>query len=190
MKDRSLLFFVLPAGVIALTFLHRTDMLGAIIATLCVIAVPHTLRLLARTAVSVLFFATITTTGYAVSMWLQSKPFFETMLLINTRIFAITFLTVVILHRLDLHRALSGSRTALFLLVLVQSQIRLYHQFGREFAHALNSRSTKRPSFRSRLRTAASTGRAIFLAALHEAEEKSHAMESRLYFERGPYDSF
>lgn len=183
MKDRILLFLVFPAAVVALTFVHRTEVLGLIIAFLCMVSYPHTLRLLGRTLLSVLFFATITTTGYAISQYMRSAPFFDTLLLINTRIVAITFLTTILLHRVDLHRALAVNRTAIFLLILVQSQIRLYQSFAREFTLALNSRSSRRPNVRTRLQLAASIGRAILLTALHEAEEKCYAMESRLYFE-------
>ncbi len=178
MKDRT--FLAVYLGLVAcVTSIHDLRFLAAALAGVLVASGKGAPRLLARTIRSVLFFNLVVSVSYAALSLLRGGIDGETLARLNLRVLALTSLTFLVTERIDPFRALSFSRSLLFLLTLAYGQIAVFRRMLDDFRLALRSRSPVRPRTADLYRHAGATGAFFLEKALHDSTEITQAMRSR-----------
>lgn len=181
-RDRALLLAYL-AAVVAVTMVHRLDVLGGALALALVAAGGAAPRLARRALMAMLFFtATVTIAYVAAALWRGSLSWYFVILL-NLRVFLLAFLSMLFASRINPFRAFSFSRTLVYVLTLAYSQVLVFRRLHDDFRLAFASRSVARPRARDRYRHAASTASFILRRALNETGEITMALTSRGFFD-------
>jgi cobalt/nickel transport system permease protein len=181
-KDRLRVLLYLCLVVLATT-VHHWPFLAMLLAAALLAAWRDAGRLAARAGLAVLVFNAVVTAGYAAMSLAQGNFSPRYVLLMNLRVYLLTFLTLLMAKRVDPYRALAFSPTLCTLIVLVMGQLLAFRRAWRDFAEARRSRILGRPAGRDRLRQGAAAA-ALFLArALAAAEEQTQGMRSRGCFD-------
>lgn len=178
-----LAFVVYLLCVVGLTLVHEPPVFAGVLVLAVVLSGRRAGHIFLHVLRALLFFNITVSVGYGIMAWMRGEAFRDTLILINLRVFTLTWLTFLLMHRVHLPSALSFSRTLLFFLTLSWSQARLYSQIFEEFRLALESRSPDAPTVRSRLRMISAAGRSLVDRALHDAEERALSMKARMFFE-------
>jgi cobalt/nickel transport system permease protein len=181
MKDRRA-FAAYLVAVIVVTLIHDVLGLGAGLLIVGLIAGRQTPALLRRTLLPVLFFNLAVSLGYAATGLLGGDFRWGYLALMNVRVILLTFLTFLMVSRVDLLRALGFSRTLTYLIVLALSQIMTFRRLHQEFRLAGESRRLRRPSLRDGYTQGAVIAVQFFDKAEHGAGEIALAMRSRGFF--------
>jgi cobalt/nickel transport system permease protein len=181
-RDRVLLLAYL-AVVVAVTLVHRLDVLAGALVLTAAAAGRDAPRLARRTATAVLFFtATVTLAYVAAALW-RGRLSWYFVVLLNLRVFLLSFLSMLFASRINAFRALSFSRTLMYVLTLAYSQALAFRRLHDDFRLAFTSRSVTRPRARERYRHAASTASFFLRRALNETGEITMALTSRGFFD-------
>lgn len=178
-----LTFLLYLLVLIGLTFVHEPTVFLCALAIMIVLSGRKVLHISRHVLRALLFFNTTVSAGYAIMASLRGQAFADTLILLNLRVFALTWLTFLVLHRVYLPSALSFSTTLIFFLTVSWSQARLYTRVYEEFRLALESRSPDAPGLRQRFRMISAAGRSLIDRSLHDAEERALAMKARMFFE-------
>jgi cobalt/nickel transport system permease protein len=181
MRDRlALLAYV--AGVILATSIHVIALLGAGLAFCVLLAGRRAPRIAKRAALSLAVFNSVVTVSYLViSLWRgEFSAYF--VVLLNLRVFLLTFMTFLLVDRVNLLNALSFSKSMRYLLTITYSQTMTFRRIFSDFRLALKSRTIRRLKARDLYRHGASTGAYFLNKAMNDATEVSRAMNSRGFF--------
>lgn len=181
MRDRLALFAYM-AGVILATSIHDIAFLGIALGFLLLLAGVKSLRIAKRAALSVAAFNSVVTVSYLlVSLWRGGfSAYFVA--LINLRVFLLTYMTFLLVDRVNILRALSFSKSMQYLFTITYSQTLTFRRIFSDFRMALRSRTVGRLSIRDRYKHGASTGAYFLQKALYDATEVTRAMNSRGFF--------
>jgi cobalt/nickel transport system permease protein len=106
----------------------------------------------------------------------------QTLLLINSRVIALTLLTFAVFRRLDLQKALGFSGTLRFVLILTTSQVLTFRRLFADFRQALESRMPGKVGLLTALRHGAATSAWFLRRAEHDATEITQALDARGFF--------
>ncbi len=185
MKDRRA-FAAYLVAVVMITLVHEVLWLGAGLLIVGLIAGRQTPALLRRTLLPVLFFNLAVSLGYTAAGLLGGDFRWGYLALMNVRVILLTFLTFLMVSRVDLLRALGFSRTLTYLIVLALSQIMTFRRLHQEFRLAGESRRLRRPSLRDGYTQGAVIAVQFFDKAEHGAGEIALAMRSRGFFSPTP----
>lgn len=170
------------ATVITATLVHEPGLLAAGLALTLLLAGRRAPALLRRTLRTVLVFNLAVSLGYLlVATFLDEAPW-DTLLLINLRVLAITTLTFLFIERVNLFQALGFSRTLAYLLGLAYSQAMALRRVHDDFRLALVSRSPHRPALKDRYRASAATAAWLLDKGLAGAREAAQALRARGFF--------
>lgn len=181
MKDR-ILFGAYLAAVVAITLIHDVRWLSAGLLLAALIAGRQAPLLLRRTLLPVFFFNLSVSLGYIVLGLIGSDFQPGYLALMNIRVILLTFLTFLMVARIDLLRVVSFSATLTYLIVLTLSQIMTFRRLLAEFRLAGVSRRLRRPSLRDGYTRGAGVAVQFFDKAEHGAGEIALAMRSRGFF--------
>ncbi len=139
-------------------------------------------RVAKRAALAILIFNSMITVSYvALSLW-QGTFTGQYVLLMNLRVFLLTFLTFLLVEHFNPFRAFSFSRSLLFLTSLCYSQVLTQRRLFGEFRFALRSRSIVSPGLRDLYRHSAATAAFFLHKSVSDAGEIARAMTSRGFF--------
>ncbi|MBN1826558.1 MAG: ABC transporter permease [Candidatus Eisenbacteria bacterium] len=181
-RDGSLLLLY-GCAVIAATVVHDLRALAAMLALAAILAGRDAPRVARRALLAILLFNSVVTISYA-SLSLYRGDFSgHYVALLNLRVFLVTFLTFLMIRRVNPFRALGFSRTLQVLLTLATSQIIGFRRTYEDFRLALRSRMPGRPAFRHLGRHGAAAAAHFLDKAIHNADEVGLALRSRGFFD-------
>jgi cobalt/nickel transport system permease protein len=173
---------IYAAAVVAVTLVHHPGALGAGLVVAVAIAGRRVLSLARRALFAVLLFNLAVTVSYVVISLLRDELSLYFVLLINLRVFLLTFLTFLTIDRINLFNALSFSTTLSYLLTLAASQMVVYRRLYDDFRMAFKSRSPRRGKQKDLYRHGASTVSFFLQKSYRESTEITDAMTSRGFF--------
>jgi cobalt/nickel transport system permease protein len=178
MKDKAALLLYL-AALVAATSVHDLRFLGALLAVALLLSGRSALRFALRTVRAILFFNGIVTLSYLALSHLRGSADGRFLLLMNLRVFTLTFLTFLFVSKTNPLRAFSFSRSLIVLLSLAYGQVAVFRRLLVDFRLAMRSRSPRKPGTTDLYRRAGAAGAFFLERALHDSEEIAQAMRSR-----------
>ena len=181
MKDK-LLFVLYLLSIVILTSVHDIWFFVAFLSFLFVFAGKNIFSILKKTALSIILFNSIISISYIIYSVLKNQEWFEYILLLNLRVFTITFMTFLFINRVNIFKALSFSKTLQFLLVLSYSQILTYKKSFNEFKLALKSRTIQKPERKDMYNFISRVFYFFLNKSMNNSKEISQAMKSRGFF--------
>jgi cobalt/nickel transport system permease protein len=170
------------AAVVACTLVHDPLWLALGLSGVLLLAGRQAPALLRRSLRVILLFNLAVSIGYALIAYLRDYSPWQTLLLINLRVLAITALTFLFIARVNLFRALDFSPTLTWLLALAYSQAMSFKRTHADFRLALTSRSLVRPRLRDRYRASAAAAAWFMDKGLAAARETAQALRARGFF--------
>lgn len=180
-RDRLVLFAYVGAVILA-SSVHDIAFLAIMLGMVVPLAGRGLPRIARRACLSIVLFNSVVTVSYVViSLWRGSLST-SYVALVNLRVFLLTYMTFLLAHRINPFRALSFSRSLLYLLTITYSQALTFRRIFHDFLLARRSRTVGRISARDLYRHGASTGAYFLLKAAGDAEEIARAMDSRGFF--------
>lgn len=180
-RAQALLLTYLMA-VVAATFVHDPRALAAGLLLVLLLAGRQAPAILLRALGAVLVFNLAVSLGYLLVAALRHEPPWDTLLLINLRVLAITTLTFLFIARVNLFQALDFSRSLTWLLGLAWSQALGFRRVHDDFRLALVSRSPQRPALKDRYRSSAAVVAWLLDKGMAGARETAQALRARGFF--------
>jgi len=181
MKDKLLLFLYILL-VVLITSYHHIFFLAGMLTILSVLSGSLFSRLIKKSFVSVILFNTVISIGYIVTSTISNNFSPEYVVLINLRVLTLTFMTFLLVERINLFKTLSFSRTLTFILVIAVSQILEFRKVYEDFKHALKSRTMERVKKKNLYRYIASRILFFLNKSIYNSREITQAMKSRGFF--------
>lgn len=170
------------AAVVTATLVHDPGWLALSLAGVLILAGREAPALLRRSLRFILPLCLTVSLGYLLLAHLRAFPPWETLLIINLRVLAITQASFLFIARVNLFRALDFSPTLTWLLVLAYSQAMSFQRTHADFRLALMSRSIVRPGLKERYRASAAAAAWFMDKGLAAARETAQALRSRGFF--------
>jgi cobalt/nickel transport system permease protein len=165
--------------ILLITLIHEIPFLLGAAVLIAVLSGRSYPRVAKRALVAMLLFNSVVTLSYLVVASLGDGISWHYVILVNTRVFALTSLTFLLVESVDPFRVVGFSRSLTYLLVLTWSQILTLRRTAGEFRHALLSRTPVRPSKRNLIRHGAGIGAYFISRTIHDADDIAQAMKSR-----------
>ncbi|UCH83551.1 MAG: ABC transporter permease [Candidatus Latescibacterota bacterium] len=182
MKDTSALV-VYAAAVIAITLVHHTGLLAAALAVAVVIAGQRAARLARKAFFAIVVFNLVVTVSYVVVSLVRDELSLHFVLLMNLRVFLLTFLGFLVADRINLFKAVSFSKTLSYLLTVAASQIVTFRRLFDDFRMAFKSRTPNPARSKDLYRHGASAASFFLHKSFLESAEITDAMKSRGFFD-------
>jgi cobalt/nickel transport system permease protein len=182
MKDRLMLLGYAIA-LVAATAIHDPWWLAAGLFVVAVLAGRQAPTIGWRALRAVLFFNLVVSVGYAAGALFGQTVSLDYLILINIRVYLLTFLTFTLASKIDILRALRFSRSLTYLVTLVLSQIITFRRLFEDLRLAGESRRLRRLRLRERYLQSAAAAAHLFDRAEHDAREIALAMRSRGFFQ-------
>ena len=181
-RDRWLLLGWL-ISVVAITMLHDLGLLVPLMVGLLLMHGRQAGHALWRALAAVAVVNLAVSIGFVVVSIHEQRPWIEALLRLNLRVLSLALLTLWVIPRVRIERALQGLGGLPFLATLVQGQIRTLGRVVADCRMALDSRSALRLRWRDRMRGADRQLGAVLCKAELQSEALSQGMESRGYFD-------
>lgn len=181
MKDRLMLLGYAIA-LVAATAIHDPWWLVAGLFVVAVLAGRQAPTIGWRALRAVLFFNLVISVGYAAGALFGQTVSLDYLILINIRVYLLTFLTFTLASKIDILLALRFSRSLTYLVTLVLSQIITFRRLFEDLRLAAESRRLRRLRLRERYLQSAAAAAHLFDRAEHDAREIALAMHSRGFF--------
>lgn len=181
MRDRLLLLGY-GVAVLAITSIHEPLWLAAALALLLLASGREAFTLARRAALAILLFNSVVTLSYVLLTTLRGEPTGDYVLLLNLRVFLLTYLGFLVASRVNLFRGFGFSPTLSYLLTLAYSQALGLRRIAEEFRLALRSRTLGRLAMGDLYRHRASLATHLLEKARHDTAELGQAMRSRGFF--------
>lgn len=188
MKDRLLLIGYAIA-VVAATSIHNPWWLAVGLLVVAVLAGRQAPTIGWRALRAVLFFNLVISIGYAAGALFGQAVSLDYLILVNTRVYLLIFLTFTLASKINILRALSFSRNLSYLVTLVLSQIIAFRRLFEDLRLAVESRRLRRLRLRERYLQSAAAAVHLFDRAEHDAREIALAMRSRGFFQPDATDN-
>jgi cobalt/nickel transport system permease protein len=183
MKKDTLALIFYVAAIIAVTSVHHPGVLGAGLVAAIAIAGRRAPALAKKALVAILLFNSVVTVSYAAVSLIRDEFSLNFVILINLRVFLLTFLTFLTIDRINPFKALSFSKTLSYLLTLAASQVVAFRRLFEDFRMAFKSRTARRAGPGDLHRHASSAASFFFQKAFQESTEITDAMKSRGFFD-------
>lgn len=182
MKREAAKLALYAGTVFAVTAIHHPAFLGGVMAAALILAGRDAGRVAVRALRAMVVFNTVVTVSYAVLALARSEFSLGYVVLINSRVFILTFLTFLAARRVNLMRAFAFSRTLTYLATLALGQLVAFRRLLADFRQAMVSRSVRRPRLADLYRHAAAAAGFFYLKALDDASAVTDGMRSRGFF--------
>ena len=127
----------------------------------------------------ILFFNLTVSSGILLSSFLYHRDFSRTLQVLNLRVFDLALAASLFASSVDLHRALSFSKTLTALLTLSVARISSYKRLYQEFRDANESRSINPTDLREPVRFIHARIAFFFMHTIQDGEETGRALVSR-----------
>ena len=176
---KFIVYLCLIGGV---TSIHKVPYLGIISLALFLVSGASFWGLFKKTIRAIFLFNSVVSLAFfAQSLWRDQDPW-PYLVLLNFRVFILTFSTFLMIERVNLFRAAERFPSLRYLLTLASMQIQVFTRTKQEFDEALVSRSLQRPTLRTMLLNRASLVAHLMRKGHEAATEVSQAMLSRGFF--------
>jgi cobalt/nickel transport system permease protein len=181
MKDRAAL--VLYLGVVLfVTSVHNQFFLAGVLALTLLVAGGRCFKIAKKAALAVLMFNSIVTVSYILVTWLEGGFSAGYVVLMNLRVFLLTYLTFLLNERINLFRAFDFSPTLMYLMSLAYSQTVLFRRLLVDFRQALKSRALERLAVADLYRHGSRVASFFVTKSMADAAVVTEAMKSRGFF--------
>ena len=181
MKDRLILFGYILLVVLITSYHHIFFLLG-VLAVISVLSGALFLRLLRKSALSVMFFNTVISIGYIIVSTINNNFSLEYIVLINLRVLLLTFMTFFMIKKINLFKAISFSRTFTFILVLATTQVLVFKRIYEDFKLSLKSRTLGKMGKKDIYSYISSVIFFFLNKSIYNSQETTQAMKSRGFF--------
>ena len=181
MKDK-LLFVLYLLSIVILTSVHDIWFFVAFLSFLFVFSGKDIFSILKKTALSIILFNSIVSISYIIYSVSKNQEWLEYIILLNLRVFTITFMTFLFIQKVNIFKALSFSKTLQFLVVLSYSQILTYRKSFNEFKLALKSRTIQKLERKDMYNFISRVSYFFLNKSINNSKEISQAMKSRGFF--------
>ncbi len=176
-------FALYGAAVLVVTLIHHTLLLGVILVAASIIAGKDWGRVASKTLRVMVVFNSVVTVSYTAVSVVRGDFSPGYLLLVNLRVFVLTFLTALAARRINIFRVFSFSRTLSYVITLTLGQLVTFRRMLEDFRMAMTSRTIRRATMRDMYRHAASSASFFFLKAINDASEITDGMKSRGFFD-------
>ena len=165
--------------IVAATSIHDWRALAVLLAATLLAAGRDAPRVMRGAARAIALFSAVVLASYTALALYQDN--FSLLYVVRTalRVAAIACLTFLLPRRVNLLRALSFSRSLVWLLTIAYGQALALRRTMADFRLALRSRSLATPRLQDRYRHAAVLAGYLLRRAVHDAAEVSEAMKAR-----------
>lgn len=181
MKDKIFLVFYI-IFIILLTSYHNLYFLIFFSFFLFIISFKNSLFILKKTIFSIIIFNSIICLSYFIFSYIKGEVDYNYFLMINLRVFNLTFMTFLLIKKINIFKAISFSRNITFVLNLAYSQILSFLKIVDEFKLSFKSRSLNKQKRDSFYNFILSMLLFFFNKSYNNLKEISFAMKSRGFF--------
>lgn len=169
-------------AIIAITLVHQPLVLISALIMAMGVTWPLAFKLLWRALRMVLWVGVILSMGYAIMGLLTQQFDVQYLLVLNSRLVLLSFLTSWLMHTVCWRQALARWPNAQRWLVVVRTQSDLLRQLSLQYRDAVRSRSGSPGSLRKRYCAGAAMGLAVLDKSVHNSEALTMGMRSRGVF--------
>jgi cobalt/nickel transport system permease protein len=180
-RDTAFLIVYLVA-VFVITLIHDPLVLGVALAGLMLAAGSQRWRIARRALIAIALFNSVVTVSYVLLTLFRGGFSGRYVVLMNARVFLLTFLTFFVVGRVNPFNALAFSRTLTYLFSLAYGHVVTFRRLYEDFRMALKSRTIRRARTRDLYRHGAAAGSFFLEKSLHDTTEITEAMKSRGFF--------
>ncbi|RUM45899.1 MAG: hypothetical protein DSY46_01440 [Hydrogenimonas sp.] len=182
MKNRDkLLFFAYLGLLILFTSIHEKYLLLSALILFFFVSGKKFFYLLKKTFKSVIIFTSVVSIAYVISGLFKTIDY-NFVILFNIRVFLLTYMTFLLLEKINIFKALAFSKGLSSLIALSFSQINIFRRSFLEFWMGLKSRQALF-SYTNWLKSVKSTIFFFVNKTLHSSQEISAGMKSRGFFD-------
>ncbi|RUM57086.1 MAG: hypothetical protein DSY60_05555 [Persephonella sp.] len=181
MKEKILFAFYI-IGVVVLTSIHNIYFFIGSIVILFILSGRQFFKITRKTLKAILIFNSFITISYIGYAIYKDISWIDYILLINLRVFSITFLTFLFISKVNLFKALSFSKTLSYILVLSYTQILTFKKYLEDFKFTLESRLLNKPKLSDSYNFVSSMFFYFFNKSINNSKEISQGMKSRGFF--------
>ncbi|MEJ5172297.1 MAG: hypothetical protein WHT47_01140 [Hydrogenothermaceae bacterium] len=178
MYDRYLLIMYLTT-VFLITSIHNIWFYLLVFQLISIFSFKEFYKLIKKSIFSVLLFNSVVSISHTFINGFDK----DYLLLLNLRVFVLTYMTFFIISKINLFKALSFSKNLTTLLVLSYSQILTYKKLFEEFNMALTTRTVKDLKFSDYLNFYGKVFEFFLDKSTKNAKDISDGMRSRGFFD-------
>lgn len=178
----KLLFLVYVATLIFISSISNKVLLISAILFLIGISLKDALKISKKVIISVVFFTGTVSAFYLIVGIFKDNVNIDYLIVVNLRVFALTYLTTFVFSKLNLFKVFSFSKDLYYVLILTYSQILSYKKLYEEVKMFMKSRVVKKLSFNDYLKFYGYLTMFFFDKSLKNSREVSQAMKSRGFF--------
>lgn len=182
MNGQTAILIVYLTVVFAITVIHNTAALAVALLGAIVFTGDRRWHIARRSLLAVVLFNSVVTVSYVLLTALQGGFSLYFVALINVRVFLLTYLTFLMVERVNPFKALAFSNTLSYLFSLAYGHIITFRRLHDDFRMALKSRTIKRARMRDLYRHGGAAGAFFLQKSLHDTTEITEAMKSRGFF--------
>jgi cobalt/nickel transport system permease protein len=179
-KDR-IFFFVYLFLLVFFTTIHEKYLLLFALIVFFLISGKKFLYLFKKTFKSVIIFTSVVSVSYLISGFFKTIDY-NFVILFNIRVFLMTYVTFLMLEKINIFKALSFSKSISSLIALSFSQINIFRRSFLDFWMGINSRQAVF-SYIDWLKSVKSTALFFVNKTLHSSQDISAGMKSRGFFD-------
>jgi cobalt/nickel transport system permease protein len=170
-------------AVLGVTAVHHPAFFAVILAAASLLAGGRWGRLALKSIRAIAVFNSIVTVSYVALASARGDPWLEYILLVNMRVFVLTFMTFLASSRINVLRAVSFSKKMSYVITVALGQLVTFRRMLGDFKMAVASRTIRRPRMTDSYHRAASSAAFFFSKALNDASEITDGMKSRGFFD-------
>ena len=181
MGDKIFLLLYL-VSVFILTSIHNLYFYSIFLLILMIISGKELIPVFKKSLISVIIFNFTISISYIIFCLLKNEEWLWYVVLLNLRVFTLTFLTFLFVSKVNIFKAFSFSKTFQYLLTLSYSQIITYTRSFEDFRFSMKSRLIQKPERKDIYAFISRIFSYFFKKTLENSKEISQAMRSRGFF--------
>ncbi len=168
--------------LILISSYHNLYFLGFISIVVSFLSGKYFFKLLKKTVLSIFLFNSSISISYGFYTYINGNFDLNYLILINLRVFTLTFLTFYVFSIVNKVKALSFSKSLSFILTVSLSQIYLFKKLLNDFNDAINSRSLNGYSLKKRITFFTVIFKYFLNKAFENSKDISYGMKSRGFY--------
>ncbi len=180
-KAKIFLFFYI-FFLIVLTSYHNIVFLLIFLLFLFFLSLSNVFKIFKKTLFSIIIFNSIISVSYILLNLLKAKIYWDYLILINLRVFVLTYMTFLFIKKVSIINALSFSKNLSMVLTLSLSQILSFLKLKEDFRHSFKSRVLKKPKKKEIYNFLSSMLFCFFNLSYNNIKEIALAMKSRGFY--------
>ncbi len=180
-KDKIFLIFYI-LSIIILTAYHKINFLLVILFILFFLSLSEFFKIFKKALFSIIIFNSIVSISYIFLNLLKGKIDWDYLILINLRVFTLTYMTFLFIKKVNIINALSFSKNLSMVLTLSLSQILSFLKLKEDFRYSFKSRVLNKPKRKEIYNFLSSMLFYFFNLAYNNLKEIALSMKSRGFY--------